>query len=364
MKVIKILFLLVTVICFSSSFKAFAFQNQTVEIAFDFETARATLNAFAKKDISDGELSQIARLAGNRGLLHQQGRFDKQATEENFKIALKQISEKGVSEPDTFAFNRVKAQLAATTALLSQIENNQKALADSIAERIMKYAPPAGIKVNVKVYFIVGGTSDGFAPDSNIFYVALHYFGDDYEGLKLLMSHELYHNAQAGARGGKQFVKESDAANIKNCFDFLRNTLDEGTASVVGDPLEVAGGKKWISWFQGKFKNNLGHIEGNFTLFDTLLYRLYNDPNADSGKIYYIGFTATYDSPLYFVGYRMARVIEKHKGKNAVASLIGENPIQFFAQYMDIYKKNDDADAVHFSKSAEEILQKLASPAR
>lgn len=348
------------IFCLIFAVNTFGFQISNIKITFDSESARATLNAFKEKKISDDELARIVKLPGNQGLIKQSSRFDKQATEENFKTSLKQIVETGTVETDTFSFPRVKERLAATQVLLDQIEKNNQTLANEIIDRIRQYTPP-GTPIDVKIYFIAGGTSDGFAPDRKTFYVALHYFEDDYEGLKLLMAHELYHNAQSSAISGRKFLKDGAAVNITNSFSLLQSTLQEGTASVVGDPLEITNGKKYISWFQGKFKNNLRRIDTNFALFDTLLYRLYNDAEADTGKLYNIGFSGTFDSALYFVGYRMARVIEKHKGKQAIASAISENPLQFFNQYIELYKKQGDSEAIPFSKSTEEILQKLAS---
>jgi len=337
---------------------------QDIKITLDTESARATLDSLGKKEIPEGELALIAGLAGNQGLIRQASRFDKRVTDENFKLALKEMVEKGTKEPDTFAFKRLKERLVATRTLLDRIEKNPKELTGEVTQRILKYTP-AGVAVDVKVYFIVGGTSDGFAPNSKTFYVALDYFEDDYEGLKLVMAHELFHNVQAAAAAAnKQFFKEGAPANVKNSFTLLQNTLKEGTASAIGDPLEVTSGKKYTTWFQGKYRTNLRRIESNFALFDTLLFRLYNDPDADPGKLYNIGFSGMFDSALYFVGYRMTRVLEKHKGKDVITAAINENPVRFFNQYIKLYKEQNDPEAIRFSKSTEEILLKLGQPAQ
>jgi len=331
-----------------------------IEIAADFESARATLDLFTKNTATDEELTRVAQLAGNQGLIRQAARFDPNATEQNFKQSLKQLIETGALKNDPFSFLVVKERLLKTRELLEQIQKNPRALMESVKERMAKYTP-AGVSMNVKVYFVVGGTSDGFAPDASRFFVALHYLQDDFEGLRLLMAHELYHNAQGVARRAKQGNQGSggSVSNVSRSLNLLQNTLNEGTASVVGDPLEIADGKAYISWFQTKYRNNLRRINVNFALFDTLLFRLYHDPDANANQLYNIGFSGMLDSPLYFVGYRMAKVIEKYKGKDALARAIGDPPIEFFNQYVEIYRKQTDPELIRFDKATEDILAKL-----
>ena len=333
-------------------------QRDDVKITLDYESARAVLNLFDKKEVPDEELTRVVALPGNQGLIRQGARFDPKATPDNFKASLKKIIETGSLEPDTFALTRVKARLPQVRALLNQIEENPQALTRSVTERVLNFAP-AGVKVDVKVYFILGGTSDGFAPNDKNFFVALDYFEDDVEGLKLLMAHELYHNAQKSARKGEAQANNAPQ-NVARSLELLRNTLDEGTASVVGDPLEIQNAKGYVTWFQMKYRKNIVRMQTNFALLDSLLYRLYTDPNADSDKLYNIGFSGIWESPLYFVGYRMAKVIEKYKGRAAIATAIGRSPLEFFNLYVEIYKAQNDPEIIRFSKSTEEILQKLA----
>lgn len=341
-------------------------QNITIEL--DTASARATLSAFGKATATD-EVTRIAKLPGNQALIRQAGRFDKNATEENFVAALGQSArnasvgkpgEAGPFVPDTFRFTRLRDALAPTRNLLEQIERNPQKLTTEVINRIRLFTPE-GVNMKVKVYLIAGGTSDGFAPDANNFYIALDYFEDDYEGLKLLMAHELFHNVQSLTLEGKRVVATDAPPNVRNSHNLLLNTLKEGTASVVGDPLEVAGGKKYTTWFQGKFKNNLRRIDANFALFDTLLFRLYNDPSAEPGRLYNIGFSGSFDSAMYFVGYRMAKSLEKYEGKGAIAASISDDPMKFFARYIALYQKHNDPELIKFSASTEEILKKLSA---
>lgn len=318
------------------------------------------IDLLERRGVTDAELERVVKLFGNQAVIRHNSNFDPNSTEKAFSLSLRKIIETGSSESDPFAFMQAKRTLAQTRALLTQIEQNPRALIEAVVDRISMYTPQ-GLKMEVTIHFVNAGTSDGFAADSHNFFVALRYFGDDYEGLKLLMAHELYHNAQAAIRD----AGHTDSSSVENAttraLNLLESTMDEGTASLVGDPLEIQNGKAYIEWFQGKFRRNLNHLEMNFALLDTLLYRAYNDADASASSryLYNMGFSGIWESPLYFVGYRMAKVIEKYKGRGAIAGAIGKSPVKFFADYIEIYRRERDPQIIKFSKSTEEIVRRL-----
>ena len=326
-----------------------------IRIELDATQPRALLELFGRGKVTDEELLRVSKLHATQALIRQASRFDPAATEENFRASLRRVVETGASEPDPFRLAVVRSRLEASRSLLQQIEEGRQAFLSDVVARMREYAP-AGVALDTKVHFVLGGTSDGFAPASEAFYIALHYFGDDAEGLKTLMAHELFHNVQAGLRGGR---KPEGRPNVTKSLSLLQHTVAEGTASMVGDPLALPAGKPYTDFLRAKYKRNLDRIATNFALFEALLFRAYHDPGADYDQLYRLGFSGTWDSPLYFVGYRMGRVIEKYEGKAAVRELIGAEPARFFARYVEVYRKHNDPDIVRFSKPCEEILQSL-----
>ena len=334
-----------------------------IEIAFDASAARATLDALAGKPSLDAEAA--AGLPGNVRMVAQQHRFDPEATEARLVESLRQAAAGGPIAPDTFMLGRrAKPRLAATRTMLAHIEENPRALADDIRQRIRRYTPP-DLKFSVQVYFVIGGTSDGFA-DGGVFCVALDYFGDDEAGLRTMMAHELFHAAfDAGQEAApKKAPKPTLSKDAKRVLPLLEQTMNEGIASRVGDPTKVTDGKAWIEWFQGKFNKNFERMGSNFVLFDTILAREYRDPKAPIDDLYNIGFSGTYDSALYFVGYEMARVIEEQDGPEAVVRLAWAGPIDFFSRYVAISKAHPDEVPHRFGTETERIIEKMARAAR
>ena len=339
---------------------ASAERQNKIQIELDSSNARESLDLLSRDKVTDEELLRVAKNPATQAMIRQAARFDPSATEDNFKSSLRRVIETGSSEQDPFRFGIVKARLEMVNSLLKQIENDPQTFMNAVTGRMREYSP-GNVALKAKVYFIVGGTSDGFAPSSGTSYIALHYYGDDYEGLKTMMAHELFHNVQSAltsTRGGNEQTPTAPV-NVSNSLAILQNTVNEGTASLVGDAFLLPGGKQYSDFLKAKYKRNLDRIKSNFALFEALLYRAYNDPEADYNQLYNLGFSGTWDSPLYFVGYQMGKVIEKYKGKEAIKASVGADPVLFFNQYIEIYRKHNDQEIDRFSKSSEEIIQKL-----
>jgi len=128
---------------------------------------------------------------------------------------------------------------------------------------------------------------------------------------------------------------------------------------MVGDPLEVEDDHAYTQWYREKFKRNIMKIQQNFELFETLLFRLYYDPEIKFSQLYPLGFSGGWDSPLYFVGYYIGRTIEQYKGRDLLVELLKKPPLEFFKTYIDIYMKNPDKNLMTFSSSVNKILNSL-----
>jgi hypothetical protein len=325
-----------------------------IEIHFVFDAAQATLDALSG---TRTDFAEIAKLPGNVRLLAQQRKFDPTATPGKFARDLEDVAAGRKPEPDTFVLLRTKDRLADARGLLARVREHPESVAGTIRSRIARYTP-AGVRPNVTVYFIAGGTSDGFA-EGEAFSLAVDYFKDDLAGMETLMAHELFHVAYAAARARRENpTPTSEGGKLLPLFE---DTMNEGIASRVGDPLAVSDGKGWIDWFRGKFRRNFERLEATFALFDTVLYREARDPSAPIDRLYQIGFTGSWDSAFYFIGYEMARVIEEEDGAKEVARLVGVGPLPFFTRYLEISRMHPERVRYRFAASTEETIRKLSS---
>lgn len=335
--------------------------EKNLKIQIDFQSARAIVDLLERNQVGDAELSRVVGLSGNQRLIRKVAGYNSAATADTFKKTLRQTIENQNFSEDPFDWQSVKKNLPEIRLLINQIEKNKVALFAELENLIQPYAPP-DLKADITATFLVGGGSLGFTIDgSDGFHVALQKIGGDYEGLKYLVAHELYHSIQAFGRqkrlAGLNIVKPPD--NVRNSLIIIENTYTEGTATLVGDSLNAKNLRQFGQSQQDLYKKNLARSRQNFALFEALLFQANNDPNADIEQLYNIGFSTEFDETLYYVGYRMARAIEKYQGKQAIAALVGKNPVEFFNRYIEIYKKNNDPALIKFSKSTEDILLKL-----
>src|SRR5688572_11139357 len=131
----------------------------TATIRLDVESARAVLDLFDRKLATADELGRVARLEANRALIAKAAGFDPTATEAAFVASLGRAiaGERLVADP--FRFNTVRERLDATRALVCRMEADTGGLARAVSDRLGRYAP-AGLRVDVTVRFVLGGTSD------------------------------------------------------------------------------------------------------------------------------------------------------------------------------------------------------------
>ena len=329
-------------------------------ITFDFQAADAMIAVLGGNAPADA--AAVADLPGNIRMIEHQHRFDPSATRERLIENIRELAAGKKVSADTYMLEkRSKAKLEATRGMLARLRANPEKFAGELRARIRRYLP-ADLTFPVQVYVIVGGTSDGFA-DGPVFCVAIDYFGDDDAGLRTLMAHELFHvgyRALAGS-GGKTEKKKPLSPEAEKLLAIFESTMNEGVASRVGDPTIVTDGKAWIEWFRGKFAKNFERLDSSFVLFDTVLYRQVHDPAASSEDLYRIGFSGSFDSVFYFVGYEMARAIEEEDGPEAVVRCLEEGPLSFFSRYIAISQRTPDKGRRRFSKETEQTVQNLAS---
>ncbi len=164
-----------------------------LDLVFDTSAAHATLDVLTgAKPATPAELARVAALPANQAQIRQSAQFRAIYTTQSFVEALGKAARNEPLGDDPWAFGLVKARLAATKHLLARLEANPAAFISPVSARLAAFAPEDG-NVRVNVSFIVGGGSDGFAPSGRDFYIALHFFRGDEEGLRVLMAHELFH---------------------------------------------------------------------------------------------------------------------------------------------------------------------------
>jgi hypothetical protein len=201
---------------------------------------------------------------------------------------------------------------------------------------------------------VAGGASDGFVMDGDpepAFFMAIDRSQGDIDGVKLNMTHELYHVAQRAARARapnpamRGFNQSSSTPPVR----LLTTVLEEGSAVYVAEPMLAHGSGPYISeWRSGYARNRpAAVIAANFALFDTLLARLATG-SIKWEEAYEKGFSNKCP-PLYFVGYEMAKAIDRTYGHARIGAYFQEHPAAFFKDYLALSRKAPGAVPAKFS---------------
>lgn len=327
-------------------------ENENIQIKFDLSAAEAVLTLFDAEQVSMDDVEALLELPAVQATIKQASRFDKNANQENYVTSLYAILNGQSPDIDPFDFGYVKEKITDIRKGLQQIKANIGEITNRLNSHLAAYIP-RDFTAQTNLYAVLGGTSDGWAPGNDSFYVALDYFRNDATGFEAMLSHEVYHTLQGlffGPVGKEQ-------AGDKSTF-LLSNLFLEGTATLVGNPMNFEGDGSYLKFLQDKHTRNMARIEQNFALFEALYFRIANDPQAPWGPIYNIGFSGTWDSPLYFVGFHIVEGLERHLGRERLVQMLSTlSGQEILTEYIRVYTETGDASLVTFSPTLEALIR-------
>ena len=112
-----------------------------------------------------------------------------------------------------------------------------------------------------------------------------------------------------------------------------------------------------MEMWRSRYKRNAepGRIKENFALFDTILADL-RAGRTTWDEAQKVGFFD--DGRLYFVGYEMAKSIERYRGARRIGELFEESPAVFFQEYITLYREHSDITA-RFASATETFCETL-----
>jgi putative zinc-dependent peptidase DUF5700 len=336
-------------------------KNDNVSVHVDFESARAIVRLMNMKKADTNEIARTASLPGNRQLIAKVKGYSG-AGEDKFRMTLKEIIATGtIKGNDPYNWKEVKRRLPEIQQLVAYLSSNEKEFLDDVKTLIMSYVPDT-LKANARACFLVGGGALGFTTGGDpTFYVALQQIGSDREGLKYLVAHELYHSLQDRGQSTRRVQPGANTPDpIRESYNLLYNLWMEGSANFVGDMLLIKNAGEFTKIQQAVLKKNEERKRENFALFDALLFRQFYDSTASYETSYNIAFTTGYDEFAYSLGFEIAKMIVKYKGPQGLATIVVNDPLLFVKQYIGLYLAHpDDKSFIRFSKSTEEIVEKL-----
>lgn len=334
-----------------------------LSLEFDYAGAEAMLAAIERQELSDAAIDSLLGVRGVRAMVDNTINYFPVNTHERFRTDMQSFVRTRKYERGDFSLDWVHHYQDQIRRLLAELKNAEPELIPGIVAELTRYQPKTG-DLEITVYFVVGGVSDGFVLDADpepAFFVALDKASGDLAGVRQNMTHELYHVAQkAAARripGLRRLVDEP--ASLPPGERLLAQTLWEGTANYAADASKAMASGPYIDMWRDRYRRNAepARVAENFALFDTVLAEL-REGRIDWAAVEKKGFSGNNDARFYFVGYEMAKSLERYHGSARIGRLFQESPVKFFKDYIALYRKHRQITA-RFAPATEAYITSL-----
>lgn len=320
-------------------------------LRLDYAGAEALLNALEQDSITDAQVAGLLRVHGVRAMVDNVTRFVPGVGVAQFRQEIQSFARtrRPGAWGHAFQFADVWRTRAQVRELIAAIRRDEQSIVRGALSQIGRYRPETGA-VAVEVFFVAGGVSDGFVFDDRArpaFYANLTRAGGDLAGVVANMAHEDYHMLQKTAqRRTPGLARIADSTETLPVGErLLAVTLAEGSANYVVDPTRSTARGPNMDQFRARYVRNArpGRIAENFRLFDTVLAEL-RAGRTTWNDAYGRGFSGSNDARFYFVGYQMAKAIDQHCGAACIRRLFQRHPVEFFRQYVALYRRHPDIE--------------------
>ena len=336
---------------------------QKFNISFDYSNAELIMAALKSTHPLNEKLETEIRT--NEDVKTVINKFKRSWPAINMDTLVKDINtlNKGekITREDYFRLAFVKKYINRNDSLLNQIKTSADRLKTELSNKLNPWMLNTKDELTVKVHFILLGASAGFAINANNFYIGLHWKEGDITGVRMTMHHELFHSLQYKYYNNSNQLKEIEKFDEREqkLYAYFTSLYKEGTANYIADVNNYS--STYTKQHFIKQQQGLNVMADSFLLFETIVYRFYNDPSfKNMNLIYNIGLGWDWNNPGYHMGYRMSQLIEKHKGTERLKDLLGKDPLYFLRDYLAIMRSNkSDSSIVKLSDSTVEIIEKM-----
>jgi hypothetical protein len=319
-----------------------------VTLHLDYAGAEAIIRALEQDSLSNADVDALLRIHGARAMVDNVTRFIPRLGVPEFRSEIRTFARrKRAGQHEAFQLSDTWRERSRVRGLIGAIGANESRIVGETLSLLAPYRTDTG-PLSITAYFTAGGVSDGFVFDDRTeaaFYANLTRADGDLNAVVGNLAHESYHVMQKAAqrRAGLGSVADSSGA-LPEGERLLAVTLAEGVANYVVDPTCSPGIRAEQSpQSVERYLRNAQptRIIENFALFDNVLADL------RAGRItweeaYQRGFSGTDDARFYFVGYEMAKAIERHCGTACVPRLFEQPPVEFFRQYISLYREHPE----------------------
>jgi hypothetical protein len=330
-----------------------ATSSPTVVVLIDLTAAEAILGAATSDPAHAAESADAAlELAPVTAMIAKEHKYNVNASAATFKADV--IAAASGLPTRVFPFKELRDDPKPARDMLVSLRSSGAEIAKRLSDGLQSFAPD-GTAISATLIILLGSNQYGWVPDqkSTAFYADVGRHLGDVDGLIALAAHELFHVVQGFSQPewGPLFVELPKTApqevRIRHQLRAaLTNLVLEGMATYVGDPDAWGATHRGFDHDKREYARELARNSETFALFDTIIYRLARDSDAPQDFLLSIGFGGSWDQTGYYVGYQMAKAIDRFLGRDRLRALVARTPEEFLGDYITVAKAHPDDPAV------------------
>lgn len=214
---------------------------------------------------------------------------------------------------------------------LNKTKKNWDSIAYDSTKAALKYLP-AGTGIWAKVHFILSGHSDAYTVGKENIVLNISMFLGNSTYLEMVLAHELRHRGLSSVEVPRAKPKTLGEEKLNL---LIGGTKGEGLATYV--MYQVTKTRRVELWSR-TYQEGMRNINEHFQRIETELLEISQQEGYSSKEEIYEKFFSCMGIA-YFVGCKMARVIEETLGRNALIDCMAKPAEEFFLLYNVAAKK-------------------------
>lgn len=327
-----------------------------LNVRFDLDNARMTIQLLRKKQVSQAELEQWVNLRGTRALISKLGSTPAIACSALQKAIEKKKADAAESK---FQFATIHAQLDSMTLFIEKLHGASDSIVRGLVADLSAYQ--TGQQDTVVLYGLVGGYSAGFAftKDKTSFYMGLHFYKGDITGVAVSARHELFHTIQTAAYNYEPVMEKlrQKDSGWEAPYYLLRHLYLEGSAEFVADNEPYLTASPYLKREYEHSQVNIYRHEAVFYLIEHMLLDARDRVNdMDFGQLYSILFDWNWNNPAYYAGKHMMSALVKEYGRDYIQKSLQRDALYFINDYIDLVKKQRVVNGYSFSDTFQAMI--------
>lgn len=342
-------FAAIVIVCWPVHAFAAGLRSPEFKVEVDISAAEAIFTAATIDPANAAAAADAAlKLPAVTELIAKEHKYNSKACVDTFKSDVVAVASGASGQ--IFPLQRLRNNPSPARQMLDSLSRERKAIGERLGRGLQAFTPD-GVVIRASLVIVLGSNQGGWVPDqrsTTVYVEASRHFGD-VDGLVATAAHELFHVVQGSVQPGWGPVFSEPPKTLsaeererRRVHAVFTNLVIEGMATYVGDP------NAWNATHAGfdhdarEYARELARSQETFALFDTIVYRISRDDSAPLDPLLTVGFGGSWEQTGYYVGYSIAKAIDRYAGRDRLRALVTLTPEEFISDYISVAKAHPE----------------------